>query len=187
MDQLIINSIWMTFNVILAIIPVIAARLFIENKKPLLKILALFIWFFFLPNAIYLVTDIVNLFHDIKYINGILLTIDIAVYLILIPIGVITHVAALYPVEKLLTKNKSVDKNLAIYFLNLMIGFGVILGRVQRVNSWEIVTDIPKVVSNILVMLRSSDLMIYVIIFAIFSQIVYTVFKAPIVKRFNLK
>ena len=176
MELFLINLGWMTFNCLLAIFPVILAQIVFKGKFTFLKFLGVIIWFFFFPNTIYLVTDIVNIIYDIKYISGIVLLPDFIMYLVLIPIGVITFVWALSPFEKMF------HKQIPIIVLNFLVGFGIVLGRIQRANSWEVVTNPQSVVAKSLEIIKSLDLLIMVLVFAVFSQVIYMRFKKSILK-----
>lgn len=169
----------MTFNVALAIIAVIFGSLAFKTKNKFIKILAAIVWFFFLPNTIYLVTDVVNIPRDIGETSGIYLLITIFLYLILIPVGIITFVLAERPFEKTFVKK---GNYLPMYALNLFVAFGIVLGRVQRVNSWEVLTNIHNVIAESLRILKSLELVVLVIIFAVFCQIIYLTLEKRVLK-----
>lgn len=178
MELFLFNVGWMLSNILLALIPIFLARAVFtqpQRKKSagstFLKFIGAIVWFFFLPNTIYLVTDIVNLLYDVQYIQGILLLLDAAMYISLIPLGVITFIWAVSPFEKMY------HAQIPLFVLNFFVAFGVVLGRVQRANSWEVITDPQSVVARSIEIVRSPDLLILVFVFAIFSQVVYIRFK----------
>lgn len=177
----------MSFNVGLAVIPIIFGWIALKNKSAIVKIPAGLVWFFFIPNTIYLVTDFINLARDVRFISGIYLTIDIAIYLVLIPIGIITYIVSVFPFEKWFVKNRHVDKNLAVFILNLFIGFGLVLGRILRANSWEVITNFQSVVAKSIEIVKSAELILAVFGFAILCQAIYIIFKKPISKSLKLK
>lgn len=187
MNHLTFNFTWMGFNVVLALIPVLFGWVMYKNKIPAIRIICAFIWFFFLPNTIYLLTDFINLFHDLHFISGLYVTLDIALYLVLMPIGVVTYILAVYPFEKLITKKMGLNKTAIIIFLNLFMGFGLVLGRIQRANSWEILTSIQSIISKSIAVVSSLELLAFVLIFAILCQAVYLIFRQDVLKRFKLK
>ncbi len=167
----------MAFNIFLACIPVILAQIVFTKRFTPIKLVGSFIWFIFLPNTIYLVTDIVNLVSDARAISGTYLIADAALFISLIPVGIITLVLSVSPFEKLFVKNKN---SMLLFVLNLFIGFGLVLGRVQRVNSWEILTNIQNVISNSLVILKSAELLFVVVLFALLSQVIYIKFRKTV-------
>lgn len=179
MDVLYFNFKWMAFNIFLACIPVILAQVVFTKRFTVLKLIGSFIWFIFLPNTIYLVTDIVNLISDAGVISGKYLILDAVLFISLIPIGIITLVLSVSPYEKMFVKNKN---GTLLYVLNLFIGFGLVLGRVQRVNSWEILTNLQNVISNSLVILKSAELLVVVVLFASLTQVVYLKFRNPVLR-----
>ena len=100
-------------------------------------------------------------------------------YLALVLIGLVTFLLALYPVEKSLLraswlKNKSLVP-LFIIATNFFIGLGIVLGRVQRINSWDIVVDIPKVIGASLSIFNSLELILLVLFFGVFANVYYFV------------
>ena len=186
MQVLFENIPWMVFNVFLAVVPIGFGYLVLKKKNLMIKLFAGLVWFFFLPNTIYMTSDIIHFFEDAQKISGILLAIDLMFYLILIILGVVTYVMALDPFERLLFNNKTKKakkQNLPlIYVLNFFVGFGVVLGRVHRLNSWDIVINTDKVVFYTLETLRSIPLMILVFAFMLLSQIVYMRFRKSVPK-----
>ncbi|OGH12231.1 MAG: hypothetical protein A2776_01780 [Candidatus Levybacteria bacterium RIFCSPHIGHO2_01_FULL_40_10] len=182
MDQVTLTAAWMTFNVALSIIPIIAVRLFIKSKSKPVKLASGLIWFFFLPNTVYLITDIINLSTDIHIIRGIYLLANAAIYLMLIPVGIATYILAVYPFEDNLPKK---SRFVTLFFLNVCVGFGLVLGRIQRANSWEVLTDVNLVIAKSVEILRSYELIALVLVFAVFCQLIYFNFKKRVVKKFT--
>jgi uncharacterized membrane protein len=96
-------------------------------------------------------------------------------YLLLILIGILSFVYGIYPLEILLRlkrfKTKEID--LFIIMFNFMIIFGAFIGRIHRVNSWEVFTDTAKVVASIKHTILSLELMISVFIFGLIASFLY--------------
>ncbi len=182
MEVLYFNFKWMAFNIFLACIPVVLAQVVFTKRFTILKLVGSLTWFIFLPNTIYLVTDIVNLVSDARVISGTYLVADAALFLSLIPIGIITLVLSISPFEKLFIKRRN---GILLGVLNLFIGFGLVLGRVQRVNSWEILINQQNVVSNSLVILKSAELLVVVVLFALLSQVIYLKFRNTVLSVFK--
>ncbi len=186
MDLLKFNILWMAVNVFLAFIPVAAGFLMLKNKSKIIKILAGIVWIIFLPNSIYLLTDITHFFEDAPKLKGDLLYFDLFLYLMLVVFGILTFILSVYPFEKVFTKKtkKGMKSNLKILFgLNLLVGFGMVLGRFQRTNSWEIFTNTKRVVMDTLHTFSSLELMIMVVIFAVLCQIIYTTFDEVVLRN----
>src|SRR3989344_8119552 len=118
MDHLIITAAWMIFNVVLALIPIFFVRILVKAKSTLSKVFAGLVWFIFLPNTVYLITDIINL--QLPQVQGPYFLLYALIFLVLIPIGVITYILAIYPLEKkLFRKNASNQKHIYLFILNL--------------------------------------------------------------------
>lgn len=187
MDFLLNNLLWMSFNVSLAIVPIIAGWTMLKNKGFLIRLFSGIIWFFFLPNTIYLLTDFVHFLEDLQKIGGILLAIDLLMYISLVILGIITFILALEPFERMVfgeNHAKKIRQNAPIiYVLNFFVGFGLVLGLVQRTNSWEIITNTERVIGDSMRTIKSLELMLLVIAFTILSQVVYIKFRR-VVKLF---
>ncbi len=190
MDVLFDNSIWMLFNIWLAVLGVVYGWLFLFTKNPLLKIFSFVLWLLFIPNTIYLLTDLTHFFEQIQNVSGIPQFILILQYIIITIIGVVTFILALYPFEKVITSKKVIGKKHDVFFIvaiNFLISFGVILGRIQRTNSWEAFTNTQKTLHDMLQVLRSTELMVFVFIFGIFCNILYFSFRGKFLRYWFLK
>jgi uncharacterized membrane protein len=171
------NVSWMGWNVFLAMIPLIFGWLVLVVRQKVLKVAFALIWFLFLPNTLYLITDLP---HAIWQWQRMHMAGQIALalqYLILVLIGLVTFFLALYPVEKTLLrsswlKNKSLVP-LFIILTNFFIGLGIVLGRVMRINSWDVIVDLSKVISASLSIFTSLELILLVVFFGAFANVCY--------------
>lgn len=177
MDIIINNFEWMSFNILLAFLPILFGWVMYTAKYKSLKIAASLLWILFIPNSIYIFTDIKYLPGDLRLLNetwSVLVTIQ---YLIFLFIGAITFILGMYPFEKLIAKakNKSIRHNRLIILIstNLLIGLGIVLGRFQETNSWEVFTNIQKVISDSISVFTSHELLVITLLFGIFSNITY--------------
>ena len=177
MRILLSNIHWMGFNVFLALIPLAFGWLILKTRQKVLKVVYALIWFFFLPNTLYLITDLLHIFwqwHRMHPAGQIVLALQ---YITLVLIGLVTFILALYPVEKaLLSSSWPKKKSLVpvlIIITNFFLGLGIVLGRVQRINSWDILVDIPKVVTASINIFTSPELILFVLFFALFANVYY--------------
>ncbi|HSW88470.1 MAG TPA: DUF1361 domain-containing protein [Candidatus Saccharimonadales bacterium] len=177
MHLILFNIQWMSFNVFLAVIAVIFGWLMVKTPSKFLKIFYGSIWFVFLPNTIYLLTDIGHFFVAWPRVPLSDKGIFISEYAILMIIGAISFILGLYPIEqffrKTKNKRKQIKKDIFIYGTNFLIGFGLVLGRIERVNSWDVLTNTSAVVYKSLHTITSIQLSLLVIFFGLLSNLVY--------------
>lgn len=153
MLSLLKNVAW---NAMLAIIPILAAygvRLLLDKERPrapqyLLGGLLTLVWFVFLPNTCYLLTEWRHLLlvldagdlylkasHDsVVFVKLVLGTLFYFLYALF---GMMTFAMAIRPVERLAIRRGIAIKFWAVPFF-ATVSLGVYLGLVQRFNSWDI-------------------------------------------------
>jgi uncharacterized membrane protein len=61
--------------------------------------------------------------------------------------------------------------------VNFFIGFGIVLGRVQRLNSWDIFIDAPKVMYASFQIVSSLELLLLVVFFSAVANALYFLFR----------
>ena len=187
MDILLDNFAWMTFNVILALAGVLLGRQLLTSKKTSSRLILFVLWLLFVPNTIYLITDLQHFpeqFLQLNLVNKLFL---IGQYLILSSLGIITFILGVQPFEKILsrtklTKNKQ-TKTLILILINYLIAFGVFLGRLERVFSWEVFTNFPKVINISINSLSSLETTIFIVIFGTTINLIYFLARQRL--RFN--
>jgi len=131
---------FMGWNLILAFIP-LGIALFLY-KYPYLfakrwcRFLFTLVWLLFLPNAPYVITDFIHL----RYSGGLLLVLDTLLLGLFATIALLT---GLYSLQLLysfyLLRYKRRIVNAFLFIVCLLSGYGVYLGRVVRLNSWDVV------------------------------------------------
>src|SRR2546429_209599 len=97
----------MGWNVFLALIPPMFGWLLLITRQRILKVAFALIWFFFLPNTLYLITDLPHIiwqWHRMHHAGQIVLALQ---YITLVLIGLVTFLLALYPVEKALVRSST--------------------------------------------------------------------------------
>ena len=178
--MILLNNIsWMGWNVFLALIPPIFGWLLLKTRQKVFKVTFALIWFFFLPNTLYLITDLPHIiwqWQRMHHAGQLVLALQ---YITLVLICLVTFLLAMYPVEKALLRSSWLKKKslvpLFILLTNFFIGVGIVLGRVQRINSWDIVVDIPKVIAASLSIFNSLELILFVLFFGVFANVYYFV------------
>jgi uncharacterized membrane protein len=139
------NSRWMTWNLLLAVIPAALAVVVFRHRGPRTGL-----WWtgaalcaLFLPNAPYVITDLVHLRGDVlragsdfAVIAGVL-----PVYAVFIGVGLLAYVLAVEEMGRYLTRVGLRGRGAAELATHAVCALGVVLGRVARLNSWEPVTE----------------------------------------------
>lgn len=193
MEEILAKNVpWMLYNLSLAIIPVFLGWWLLYVKNNAVKIILFVIWLLFVPNTIYIFTDIIHILKDAARVDTFFEIFVISMqYAGLITAGFITYILALYPVDRLIRKagqkkNKKSKKQEAgslnaIIVLNFMIGVGIVLGRVYRLNSWDILMEIEKVIISTLSLFTTPSMIALSLFFGIVANFVYFGFKKKIV------
>lgn len=182
------NFIWMPFNIVLACVAVLFSLVMIKVKSLKLKLLFGILWLLYIPNTIYILTDLVHLLYQIFLVKPHEYFLLFAQYGLLTIVGVFTFVVSLYPFEIILKENLKLKKQpiqWIIFFINFIISFGVILGRFQRVHSWDIFLNAFSVVENSFAILESPSLSVLVIIYGLIGNILYMLLKPRLIRYFT--
>ena len=155
------NLKWMGWNLFLASIPVIISFIIFRKKlweKPsLLRIPLAFcivIFYFFLPNSPYVITDIIHLVRqikDYKYFrlsDNHIIVLLIPQFLLFIFIGFSFYVIAFQKMIHLLLEFKwKIAIIWIIKIINpLIMSIGIFLGRFYRFNSWDIISNSEQII-----------------------------------------
>lgn len=143
----------MDWNLFLSWIPLIAA-FFINNitrrfgRLPFLVILVSLFWLAFFPNAPYMITDLAHLSVDYQRDLTWHDTIMLFCYA---EVSLFNGLVSLYWIHQ--TWRRVFNKKVSTTFLLLSLplaGFGVYLGRVRRMNSWDILHDPRLILENLI-------------------------------------
>lgn len=176
MEILLNNAFWMTGNILLGIIAVVLGWLAIEVKSQVLQVIFGFLWLLFIPNTIYMLTDVIHLKEQFIVLDGINKIVLILQYIFLFLMAFVTFLLAMYPFEKMLIKIYKKNTSfiwLLLFITNFVIAFGLVIGRMQRTNSWEVFTNLVKVIQDSINVLTSVELMMLVLFFGIFNNLIY--------------
>ncbi len=181
MHVLLENMPMIVVNSFLALIPLFCGWLMGKARQKVLQIALLLLWFLFLPNTLYTLTDLRYLpyqWHAVHAAGKVALALQYLLYELL---GVGCFLLALSAFEKLLLRSrwpkKHVVLTVCLIVVNFCIGLGIVLGRVQRFNSWDIFVDAPTVIAAALHNLLSFRLLLFVVFFGVFANALYFVFR----------
>jgi len=140
------NSRWMSWNLFLAFVPLaISFWLFRKRRaRSWLWWLGFLVFYAFLPNAPYVLTDVIHLIADIRTINSVwmITLVVIPVYLLFILAGFEAYVLSLinlgYYLNRLGRRRWILAAELLTHVLSAV---GIYLGRFLRFNSWDFITQ----------------------------------------------
>lgn len=133
---------FLLWNLFLAVVPLLASSLLRKaagrNATDSVQLALLALWLLFLPNAPYILTDIVHLNPD----GSRLYWYDLGMVLCCAGTGLLLGYASLFDVHELVERRfgPRFAWSAAVAAL-LASGYGVYLGRVQRWNSWDVVAN----------------------------------------------
>jgi uncharacterized membrane protein len=124
------NARWMGWNLVLALVPLALAVLLFRGRRQRTPLwwLGTAAFVAFLPNAPYVMTDVIHLFTDVRTVesDAVLSLAVLPQYVLFIGVGVASYTACLLLVgtHQLL--------------LHGVCAIGIYIGRVARLNSWDL-------------------------------------------------
>lgn len=141
-----INMRWMTWNLFLAFIPLaLSVWLFRRNRgRSWVWWLGFLVFYAFLPNAPYLLTDVIHLIDDIRTIQSVwvITLVLIPLYILVIFAGFEAYVVSLINLGYYLHR---IGKSQWILWVELIThalsAVGIYWGRFLRFNSWDFITQ----------------------------------------------
>ena len=169
------NLSWIALNICLAFIPVALVMILRQRMPFFLRAILILLWLLFLPNTIYLVTDL-------QWFPGQLLATQMpeqaalfVQYIFLTFIGIFTYFFSMEPMSIILEKMRSSRMNKVVLYvmLNFIISYAVVLGKVQRTHSIYLFTDFERVVRDMLATFTSSSLMLWVLLVGIMINTIF--------------
>lgn len=133
---------FLIWNLFLACVPLLASRLLRvahQRRVSLFFQVSLFsVWLLFLPNAPYLLTDLVHLQPG----STRLYWYDLTMLLSCAGVGLLLGYSSLFDVQKICEERFGHVAGWGVAIGTLLLcGYGVYLGRAMRWNSWDVVTN----------------------------------------------
>jgi uncharacterized membrane protein len=139
----VISNRFLAWNLFLAWIPLVAALLVVGAAERKVAVVAGVVWLAFLPNALYLVTDLVHLSE------GVVLWRQVLQFGFAAWTGTLLAVVSLRQVHRRVTAELGVGAGwLVVAIAVLLSGAGVAIGRFQRWNSWDLLSQPGAVVKG---------------------------------------
>lgn len=177
MDIVIGNFDWMTLNSGLALLAMIFALVFGVAKPRPLKVLLFGLVVLFIPNTIYLATDLQYLprqFARVDMFGQVLLVVQ---YVLLALIGIVTFLISVYQIQHFVISRTHRKHRILIFsglaLGNYLIAFGVVLGKIERTHSWYLFTNPLRVAEDVVTVLSSVWLMVAVVVAGSLINILY--------------
>ena len=173
------NVDWMLLNCFLALLPLGFGYFFITSKNKAVKVICGILWVLFLPNTIYIFTDLEHIIDQWPLVPSYLRIILLLQYVFLEFVGITTFLIGIFPFEKMLMVERYVKKKITkeLILFNFFIAFGMVLGRVERINSWEVFTNPLKVLNSAMHVITTFDLFGLMILFGLLCNFIYFLFR----------
>jgi uncharacterized membrane protein len=167
---------FLLWNLFLAGIPLFISHIIIRFKIEKLIVLGgmLYIWLLFLPNAPYIVTDMVHLYQrpPVPFWYDMFLVLLSAVN------GLILCFISIGQIENILKKyQKSLNLNIFRVILIIAMSYGVYVGRYLRFNSWDAIIS-PIEVGRGMIHSVHAGMVGFVITFAFINLVLYSFFRS---------
>jgi uncharacterized membrane protein len=172
------HSGWIAWNLFLAFIPLVLSFWLFRrqtNARPPLWWTAYLVFIAFLPNAPYLLTDIIHLIRGIQagYSTWVIALVFVPLHVTAILSGFVAYVISLINQAHYLKRQGCTRYILwSELITHALCAVGVYLGRFRRFNSWDLVTDPSNIVLTALDDLTSKrPLFVIVVTFTILTAL----------------
>ncbi len=149
------NLDWMAWNLFLGLIPLGLSAWLFRRTRPhtVLWWIGALIFLAFLPNAPYILTDVIHLIEDVRRYSSIYLItlVILPSYLIFFFVGFESYVLSLINLGHYLN-NQGWKRWILLteFLIHGLSALGIYLGRFLRFNSWDLVTQPHNLASDIL-------------------------------------
>ncbi len=146
------SYLYMNWNLFLALLPLPFVFFFENSRNIYFKVLSFILWLFVLPNAPYMVTDLLHLRNVgpewLLWFDGMM----IFSYAI---IGVFVLSFTMVKIKRILFNKSQIRRNIFLILISIISSFGIYLGRYIRFNSWDIFIKPRLLMNNIIEILST--------------------------------
>lgn len=182
------NVLWMGWNTLLAIVPIVLARTLHKSTSKFWQPLLFVVWLVFLPNTLYMITDVIHLFNPrFGQMTMLFKLLGVVLYLFVFGIAVGTFVLATRPVLQRyrlwLVGLKRKHQLLLFSLLSLLVGFAIGMGRFKRTNTWYLFTQPLRVVQDILSSFTDPTVLFLAAFYALGAFVILVITNNKIVSR----
>ncbi|MDO7174162.1 DUF1361 domain-containing protein [Mariniflexile sp. AS56] len=171
---------FLIWNLFLALIPfaITSYLATLQNTNKIMVTLWFGLWLLFLPNAPYIVTDLIHLRLNVNTF----LWLDILVVTTFACTGLLLFYISILDMKTILkTYATKTTRNYIVTVLLFLSSFGVYLGRFLRYNSWEILSNPKYLILDIFNIISQpvhhKKAWIFTIVFGLFLNIGFRVFQ----------
>ena len=177
------NSFWMGWNLFLALVPLVLSLFLFQpgTRSSLIWWLGMLVFVAFLPNAPYVVTDLIHLIRAIRATDSLLfkLLVILPTYLLFVLVGFEAYVLCLINLGRFLQQKGLSHWTTAIeLLLHGLCAIGVYLGRVQRLNSWDLVTRPIQVLQKAIAIVTNIQSLLFILLATGVITLLYAILKA---------
>jgi len=133
-----ISYVFLAWNLLLAFIPYAISSYVHSNRQRLIPLIFWgVLWLLFLPNALYIITDLKHL----RERPSIPVWYDCLLLFSFSALALLFGLLSLYKMNMVIKKYTStIMQHILLIIISILTGFGVYLGRVERWNSWDLFT-----------------------------------------------
>jgi uncharacterized membrane protein len=181
------SLIYLLWNIFLALVPFFLSSLLqhYAEEHTLTKLTYVtlgILWILLIPNAPYIVTDLIHLMHT----KGIPIIYDTFLLFTSAWIGLLLFFYSFSHIEHIIKiKYSQKTTSILLVLLTILISFGMYLGRFLRFNSWDIFanpTSIYGGVSQTLSSTHTSEALIFIVLSSVFIYVSYCAWKYGSIK-----
>ncbi len=149
------NLFMMGWNVFLSVVPIFLARILHKAKSRHVQIVLFPLWLVFLPNTLYMITDVIHIFNPrFSQMTIPFQILGIGLYILIFVLAVYTFILSIKPVlqkyRAFLNRLSPSYKLILFSIFSMLIGFAISMGRFQRTNTWYIFTQPIRVVQDVI-------------------------------------
>ncbi|WP_158887168.1 DUF1361 domain-containing protein [Amycolatopsis anabasis] len=174
MDLLLGNVPWMAWNLVLALVPAaLSVPLFVLGRRPTpFWWLGLVTFVAFLPNAPYVLSDVIHFIDQVRRTHDNLLVAFglIPQYLLFFLTGFGCYALSIIRLQRWLrARGWSWTRLLAVeVVLHALCAVGIFLGRVFRFNSWDLITT-PGAIADVVRIPQPTSVLLLVLTFLVLA------------------
>lgn len=151
------NARWMGWNLVLALVPLALAVVLFRGRRERTPLwwLGTAAFVAFLPNAPYVMTDVIHLFTDVRNVesDAVLSLAVLPQYVLFIGVGVASYTACLLLVGR------------HQLLLHGVCAIGIYIGRVARLNSWDLLLRPGRVIGAVVDSISVRNLLTLLILY----------------------